>query len=421
MSPVQVIEIYDRDGVRNALEAIGCDPAGTAVMNNKGVHRLLRLGPLTPQAANLLKQEMLAKGGDCALHKNTCAFSVESTDALLMGTLRQFERVCQTLRRQPFGLAEVGQRIEQVLRQYDRACSRSKAAQVLDCRGKSLVLGRQTRIMGILNLTPDSFSDGGSYPTVRDALLRMEAMVAEGADVIDIGAESTRPHHRPLSAEEEMERLLPFLRELVVNCPVPVSVDTYKAKTAKWALEAGAHIINDIWGLQYDDEMAAVAAHYGAPVVVMHNRREREAGDVMRAILAFFDHSVQRAIDAGLPEEAIILDPGVGFGKTHEENLAVLDRLGELRVMGKPVLLGASRKSVIGNTLDLPVEQRLEGTLATTALAAARGVDLVRVHDVQANRRVATMIDAIVRTGAKDEPMGVGTQDEAMNAGGGDR
>ncbi|MZP29341.1 dihydropteroate synthase [Heliobacterium undosum] len=361
-------------------------------MAEKGVHRILRVNGVPAKAANLLKQELLARGGDCAVRRQTCVLTVEETDCILMGTERQYRDLCRKLRMQPFGLKGLADRIEGALRRYDR-----QDPHRLDCRGKRLVVGERTLVMGILNLTPDSFSDGGSYPEIRDALRRMEAMVAEGADIIDVGAESTRPGAMALTAEEEMERLMPFLREIIPNCPVPVSVDTYKAATARQALEAGAHIINDIWGLQFDPDMAAVAAEYGAPVVVMHNRRDTDYVDLMGEIVAFLEESVHIAETAGIPPEAIIVDPGIGFGKTYDQNLDVMNRLGELRVLGKRILLGTSRKSLIARTLDLPPHDRVEGTLATTALGIAKGVDIIRVHDVRANVRAARMADAMVR------------------------
>ncbi|MTV48510.1 dihydropteroate synthase [Heliobacillus mobilis] len=398
MGPVQVLEIQDKKELAAYIAATGCDPAGTAIMTAKGSYRVLRVTGVSAKGANLLKQEMLARGGDCAVHRLTCVLDIDKTDVILMGTDRQYGDLCRKLQIQPFGLKKLGQEILATLEKVER-----RQSYRLDCRGKSLPIGERTLIMGILNLTPDSFSDGGSYPTVREALRRVEEMVQEGADIIDIGAESTRPGHRALTAEEEMERLLPFLREIVPHCPVPISVDTYKAATAKQALEAGAHILNDIWGLQRDPEMAAVAAAYSAPVIVMHNQEGTDYNDLMGDMLTFLQGSIDRAREAGVPQEAIIIDPGIGFGKTYDHNLEVMHRLGELKVLGQPILLGTSRKSIIAKTLNLPVDERLEGTLATTALGIAKGVDIVRVHDVLANARTAKMTDAMVRLPLKRE------------------
>ncbi len=270
--------------------------------------------------------------------------------------------------------------------------------------GKKLVLGERTLVMGILNVTPDSFSDGGVWNTPEKALSHARQMVAEGADIIDIGAESSRPGFVPMTAEEEMERLRPFLETLLPEIPVPVSVDTFKAETAAMAAGLGVHILNDIWGLQYEKEpgrMAEVASRYDLPVVVMHN----QAGttyekDIVEAMRDFFRESCRIAKAAGMDEEKMILDPGIGFGKTAEDNLVVLRRLAELSDWdGKrwPILLGASRKSFIGAALGLPVEERMEATGAACVLGVASGADIVRVHDVKPIARMCRMADAILQ------------------------
>ena len=258
--------------------------------------------------------------------------------------------------------------------------------------------------MGILNVTPDSFSDGGVWNTPEKALSHAMQMAAEGADIIDIGAESSRPGFVPMSAQEEMERLRPFLETILPEIPVPVSVDTFKAETAEMAAKMGVHILNDIWGLQYEKEpgrMAKVAAAYDLPVVVMHN----QAGtayekDIVETMKDFFRESLRVARAAGMEEEKIILDPGIGFGKTAEDNLGVLRRLAELSDWdGKrwPILLGASRKSFIGAALGLPVEERMEATGAACVLGVASGADIVRVHDVKPIARMCRMADAILQ------------------------
>lgn len=270
--------------------------------------------------------------------------------------------------------------------------------------GKTLTLGERTLVMGILNVTPDSFSDGGRYNT-RDAMLHhMEEMVRDGADIIDLGAESSRPGFTPMPAAEEIERLLPFLEALAAECPVPISVDTFKAETAKVAAVHGAHMLNDIWGLQYAAEpgaMAKVAADCGLPIVVMHNQAGKAyAGDIIASMQAFFRRSLALAEEAGIKRENIILDPGIGFGKDVAGNLEVLRRQRELLIIGGreyPLLLGTSRKSFIGATLDLPVEERMEATGATCVLGIERGAGIVRVHDVKPIARMVRMTDAILR------------------------
>lgn len=253
-------------------------------------------------------------------------------------------------------------------------------------------------IMGILNLTPDSFSDGGRW-TERDAALRQAArMASEGAAIIDLGGESTRPGHTPVGAAEEAERVLPMVEAVKRETGLPVSVDTYKYETARLALEAGADMINDVWGLKYDaGEMARVIAGSGAACCLMHNRARAEYAHLMPELLHDLRETLRIADAAGIGRDKIILDPGVGFGKSCEQNLAVLNRLEELRVLGLPVLLGASRKSVVGLTLGLPVDERLEGTLATTAIGVLKGAAFIRAHDVRENLLAAKMALAIRR------------------------
>lgn len=250
--------------------------------------------------------------------------------------------------------------------------------------------------MGILNVTPDSFSDGGRFDTVEAAVARALRMEEEGADFIDIGAESTRPGHTPVPAEEEWARLEPVFAALSGKISVPLSVDTSKASVAQKALAAGARIVNDVWGLQRDSAMAERIAAATAPCVLMHNQDGREyAGDLIDAIRRFFDETLRLADAAGIPRENIALDPGIGFGKTPEQNIAVLRRLPELVAPGFPLLVGLSRKSFIGKILDIPVGERLEGTLAANVMALQAGARIFRVHDVKENVRALRVAAAL--------------------------
>ena len=270
--------------------------------------------------------------------------------------------------------------------------------------GKKLTLGRHTVVMGILNVTPDSFSDGGKWNDVDRALKHMEEMVAAGAEIIDIGAESSRPGFQVMPATQEIARLMPFLEAVVRECPVPVSVDTFKAETAREAAKAGADMLNDIWGLQYAPEygeMARAAAEFDLPIVVMHNQEgTRYDGDIIASMQNFFRKSIALADAAGLAREKIILDPGIGFGKTAEGNLEVLRRQEELLTVDGtlyPLLLGTSRKSFIGAALDLPVEERMEATGASCVVGILKGAAIVRVHDVAPIVRMCRMTDAILK------------------------
>ncbi|MEK0317746.1 dihydropteroate synthase [Cohnella sp. 56] len=267
--------------------------------------------------------------------------------------------------------------------------------------GLALSLGERTLIMGILNVTPDSFSDGGQYDSIEAAVRRAAQMAEEGADLIDIGGESTRPGHEPVTAEEEQRRILPVIEAVRREVRLPISVDTYRAETAERALAAGAHLLNDIWGLKHDPRMAGVAAEYGVPVILMHNRQRRDYQDFVPDVLRDLQESVALAQTAGIADDRIWLDPGIGFAKDYEDNLELMGRLDELNKLGYPVLLATSRKTFIRRTLDLPADDVVEGTGATTALGIAQGCQIVRVHDVRAAKRAATMTDAIVYRQAK--------------------
>ncbi|HYI22095.1 MAG TPA: dihydropteroate synthase [Candidatus Limnocylindrales bacterium] len=271
-------------------------------------------------------------------------------------------------------------------------------------RGRELVWGSRTFVMGIINVTPDSFSGDGLMATGADpvaaAVAQARQMAAEGADLLDIGGESTRPGHEEVLESDELRRVEPVVRAVREALPdMPLSIDSTRAAAVEAALDAGADVINDVWGVRPSDGLARLAAERGAPLVLMHNREEARYRNVVSEVIADLQGAIDRALGAGVPWEQLIVDPGIGFGKTAEHNLALLHDLHALTVIGRPILLGTSRKSTIGKVLDLPAGERLEGTLATTALGVQSGVDIVRVHDVKPNVRVARMADAIVRGG----------------------
>lgn len=256
-----------------------------------------------------------------------------------------------------------------------------------------------THVMGILNVTPDSFSDGGKWND-RDAALRhAEAMIEEGVDIIDVGGESTRPGYTQLSDEEEIARVVPVIEAIKATFDIPVSLDTYKGEVAEAGIKAGADMINDIWGLKYDNKIASVIAVNNIPCCLMHNRNNPEYVDFMQEVAMDLAETIRLAERAGIADEKIILDPGVGFAKTYEQNLEIINCLEQLNMFGYPLLLGCSRKSVIGLTLNLPATERLEGTLATTVLAVMKGCMFVRVHDVKENVRAIKMTEAILKGG----------------------
>ena len=388
-----VEEWGDLAQARRRLQELQVDPRGVQIMAPKSVQRLVRLQGLSVRAANILKQEMLARGGEVALPRGASLLGGEWTEAVVMGTAGQFASLVDKLREQPvFGLPRLAEALQQALAGYDTC------RWTWRLRDRTLTLGERTLVMGILNVTPDSFSDGGRYRDPLAAVEQARRMVAEGVDIIDVGGESTRPGAVPVEEAEERARVLPVVERLARELDVPISVDTYKSGVAAAALDRGAHIVNDVWGLQRDPAMAGVVAKHRAGVVVMHNQPEPTYRSLMGEVAAFLRRSLELAQAAGSDPEQVVLDPGIGFGKTPEHNLELIRRLRELKSVGRPVLLGPSRKSFIGLALGgLPPQERLEGTAAAVAVGIVRGADVVRVHDVQEMVRVVRVTDALVR------------------------
>ncbi|WP_404446870.1 dihydropteroate synthase [Sutcliffiella horikoshii] len=269
----------------------------------------------------------------------------------------------------------------------------------LTCGPYNLPLGVKTLIMGILNATPDSFSDGGKYNEVERAVLRAKELVEQGADILDIGGESTRPGAEKVSLEKELERVIPIIEAISREVQVPISIDTYKAEVAKQAIQAGAHIINDVWGAKGDPDMPAVAAELQVPIILMQNRQERDYHQLIPDMISDLFESITLVKRAGVKDENIILDPGIGFAKTYEDNIKVMQKLDHFHTLGYPLLLGTSRKRFIGHVLDLPAEERMEGTGATVCLGIQKGCHIVRVHDVKEIARMAKMMDAMLFEG----------------------
>jgi dihydropteroate synthase len=267
------------------------------------------------------------------------------------------------------------------------------------CGGREFRWGERTYVMGIINITPDSFSGDGLGGDVEAAVAQGKRFAAEGADILDVGGESTRPDATPVSAEEELRRVIPVIERLAGEVTVPVSVDTYRYEVAQRALSAGARMINDIWGLGRDPRLADLAAEHKVPIVLMSNQRGRTCPDIIPEVMDSLKKSMAVAMDRGVPRHNVIVDPGVGFGKTLEQNLEIVRRLDEFKCLNRPILIGTSRKSMIGLVLNLPPDQRLEGTAATVAISIAKGADIVRVHDVAQMVRVCRMSDAVARGG----------------------
>jgi dihydropteroate synthase len=316
----------------------------------------------------------------------------------LTGTFEQLKQVaCSTTTN--YVLENLVKKIDSLLDNYMRSDYK------INCRGNILDLGSRTHIMGILNVTPDSFSDGGLYNDTVKACVRAREMAAAGADIIDVGGESTRPGAEPLSEEEELRRIIPIIKDLAAELTVPISVDTYKATVAKKALAAGASIVNDISGLHFSPDMAKVVADYGAAVVIMHIKgtpRDMQQNpvydNVLLDVMSYLEEGIAIAVKAGVDREKMLIDPGIGFGKTLEHNLTLLNRLDEFRSIGRPIVLGTSRKQFIGTILGIPVpEQRVDGTASTLVLGIERGAKVVRVHDVTRMAQVVRMTDAVLR------------------------
>lgn len=397
---ITIEQSLEEKQLRGEMKRIGVDPRGIEIMEEKFEHFVVKLYGLTFRQAAIIKQEMLARGADAAVSWQVCSWTEsgkeQEYEIMLGGTLRQFRQLVVKLQQQPFKLAEVAQRLAEALNNYRNSQPGLKIG------SEYYDLSERTLVMGIVNLTPDSFSkDGlhGGNNAVSAAIEQAQRMIEAGADILDIGAESTRPGGTAVPEEEEAARLFPVLKELVRTVKVPISIDTYKPAIAEKALEMGAAIVNDIWGLRspHDPEyrMAKVAGDAKATVVLMHNQSEPGYKFLMSEVIDSLSKSMEIALKHGVDLEQIIIDPGIGFAKSYEDNLKILQNLDQLKVLGRPILLGTSRKSVIGLTLNLPVEERMEGTIATVVWGVARGARIIRVHDVQAVSRAMKMCDAI--------------------------
>ncbi|MDR1992335.1 MAG: dihydropteroate synthase [Nitrososphaerota archaeon] len=384
---------------------------------SRAVYLCIHIEDVPYYVTSMLKQEMANCGGEVIVQKDLLMDSLENTNAFIMGNLAQINEMLARLGSHSEVSSEIISKIQLVIQSVDE-----KKTTYYCCRGHKFEIGKKTYLMGILNITADSFSGDGllsggpsapfketinqqvrginigdSEAIIEAACRRAETMVANGADIIDVGGESTRPGYRVIDDREELDRILSVVERLVKTLNVPISVDTSKLYVVENVLSAGAHIINDVSGLIKEPQIAKLAASYGAGVIAMHNPDRSIEGDLLGQIIKTLRKSVDIAISAGLKQENIILDPGIGFGVTLEQNLEIVRRLDELKCLGYPVLLGTSRKSMIGKVLGLPVNERVEGTAATVALGIAKGVDFVRVHDVGEMYRVVKMSDAIVR------------------------
>lgn len=416
MHNLRLLDLRLPADLRQAIAAIESYPERVAAVAVKSTWLTVHAAALPFAAAILLKQELLSLDADCVISPSVyLGDRVAHTDALIFGSIRQLRQLAERLR--PFPLDDLRALSEALHRLLDTLAASSRGS--LAVRGRTFVWGERTLVMGILNATPDSFSGDGLLGEAEQAegcalaVAQAQTFVAAGADFLDIGGESTRPGALPVAADAEQARIVPVIVGVRAVLDVPISVDTWKAPVAAAALDAGADLVNDVWGLRlpdggWNDDLARLVAERGVPLVVMHNRRGRVAAagehydettytDVMGELLADLQASVAFAHQHGIRREQLIIDPGIGFGKTPTQNLVVLRRLRELTTLGLPILLGTSRKSFIGLALGLPPHERMEGTAATVALGIERGADIVRVHDVAPLVRVARMTDAVLR------------------------
>lgn len=369
-------------GIRNEMELIGVDPVGIDIMEGKSRHHIIRLDDVDLRAALILKQDMLSLGGEAALCREAAGLRIKRSPVILMGTTRQLRGLVSKLSGQPFRLADLSSSIEELLDTID-----SGRRYVVG--GEDLLSGGKVGVIGILNVTEDSFSDGGKYASREEAVARGVEMASQGADIIDVGGESTRPGSRSVSAHEELERVIPVIGDLRGKGVERISVDTTKPEVAEKALAEGASIVNDISAMTFKPEMLDVIAASGASVILMHTRgrpetmqEDLEYDDLMGEICSFLEEAMDRAVSAVIPVEQICVDPGIGFGKSLGQNLELISRIGELRSLGAAVTIGASRKSFIGGLTGADVESRMPGSVGAAVAGALNGADMVRVHDV---------------------------------------
>ena len=397
--PIRILPRMSDTESLYVLEKIGVDPLARQNLLRKMKHVNVHLCGIECHIANIIKQEMLSLGGDAAVARDTISCRLEATDVVLMGTLKQIHRFVRRIKAQPFGLKHLSDQLDAILLNYeaDRLILRTSQ--------RDIIFAKKTLLMGILNVTPDSFSDGRRYLQTGAAIDRALAMAAEGADIIDIGGESSQPGAQPIPAEEELKRVIPVIEGIRGKVNVPVSIDTTKAAVAQKAVEAGAEIINDISAVTNDHRMAAVAAETKAAIVLMHMKGIPETmqknmpvyHDLLGELTDYISGRIQEALSCGIRQESIIVDPGIGFGKTINHNLDIIRYLSEFRIWGRPVLAGVSRKSFIGAlTDDTNPDEREEGTIAALTAAIMNGAHMVRVHDVRGMKKAIAVADAIV-------------------------
>ncbi|OPY09517.1 MAG: Dihydropteroate synthase [Syntrophaceae bacterium PtaB.Bin095] len=397
--PLRVLSWTSGRDAAEILRGIDVDPYGIEAMLPKMANVNIHIQGLPCKVANVIKQEMLAIGGDAAVARGSVSCSVEKTDLVLIGTRKQIGRFTEKIAFQPFGMAALADSLRALLENL------SAERWEIPTGRRVMMLGDRTLVMGILNVTPDSFSDGGRFASPEDAVECGLQMVADGADILDIGGESSRPGAVPVTQDEELRRTIPVIQGLHGKINAPMSIDTTKAAVAREAVAAGAEIINDISAMRFDDKMLNVMAQSGAALVFMHMRgvpRSMQKGDLRYSslqgeIVEFFRERLSAAQVAGIPTEKVIIDPGIGFGKTGSDSLKLLRHLSDFKSLGRPILAGPSRKSFLGHQKDQSAAELKTRTAAAVTAAIMNGCQIVRVHDVREMKGVAAVADAIAR------------------------
>ena len=395
---IRVLQIRSKKEGIAEFEKVGSTAAGNKIMINKAFPLSIKIKQVNTVAANILKQEMLARDGDVITSRSILTEKRAKTDIIIQGTRKSITSLVKKIRSQQFGLGDLSGDLSGHLKKMDKAC-KEKDLIIAD---KKFEPGKEVVIMGILNVTRDSFYDGGQYYDREKALARARSLAEEGAHIIDVGGMSTRPGSLPVGKEEEMERTIPVIENISRDHDILISIDTYRPEVAAEAIKAGAHIVNDISGLGMDESMAGVIAKSNVSVVLMHIKGTPENmqddpryQDVIEEIYQYFEDKTKTAISSGIGPEKIILDPGIGFGKRPEHNLEIISKLREFKMLGFPILVGASRKSFIGEVLGLPVGERLEGSLSVAVWSMINGADILRVHDVKETMRAVKMAQKI--------------------------
>jgi dihydropteroate synthase len=395
---IRALDIKTEEEGLKEFKRIGASSIGSHIMAGKIFPVSLKIRGISPVAANILKQEMLARGGDVVTSRSSLTETEGKTDIIIQGPVSSIKDLTTKIKQQPFSLKVLSDE----LRIYMNRLNENKKTKELTIGRQKFNLNRDVIIMGILNVTPDSFYDGGYYFEKEKAYKRVETLVSERADIIDVGGMSTRPGSLPVDIDDEIKRIIPVIEYISKNHNILISADTYRSETALRAIAAGAHMINDISGLSMDKDMADVVSKNGVSMVIMHikgtpeNMQENpEYENVIDEIYDYLEDKTKAAIESGIKPGKIIVDPGIGFGKTTEHNLKIINKVREFKMLGYPVLIGVSRKSFIGNVLDLPAEERLEGSLAASVCSVIGGVNILRVHDVKETIKAVKIVKSI--------------------------